>query len=61
MQKASVGHGKSKKDKTVKRRGLPCVRHSRSLLRVRVVRGEVTTLMKKKKGDVEAKKKQSEG
>jgi hypothetical protein len=55
MQKVNVSHGKTKMDKTVRRRELSCVRRSRSLYRGRVVRGAVPRSMEEK-SDEEAKK-----
>jgi hypothetical protein len=45
MQKANVSHGKTKMDKTVRRRELPCVRRSRSLYIGQVVRDAVLMSM----------------
>jgi hypothetical protein len=56
IKEANVGHGKIKMDKIVRRIELPCVRHSRSLYRGRVVCGVVPMLIERK-SDEEAKKK----
>jgi hypothetical protein len=49
MQKANVGHGKSKMDEMVRRRQLPCIRCSRPLYRGRVVCGAVPMSVESKK------------
>jgi hypothetical protein len=49
MQKANVSHGKSNMDKTVRRRELPWVHHSRSLYRKRIVRGAGLKSIQRKK------------
>jgi hypothetical protein len=49
MQKATVSHDKSKMDKMVRRRELPCVRRSGSLQGRRVVRGAMLMSMERKK------------
>jgi hypothetical protein len=57
MQKVNVSHGKLKMDKMVRRRGLPCVRRSKSLHRERVVGGKCRCRLKEKR-DEGAKKEQ---
>jgi hypothetical protein len=57
MQKVNVSHVKTKFDKVVRRRELPCVRHSKSLYRGRAVCCVVVMSMERK-SDEEAKKKQ---
>jgi hypothetical protein len=49
MQKVNVSQGKTKMDKTVRRRELPCVHHSRSLYRERVGCGAASISMEKKR------------
>jgi hypothetical protein len=49
MQKANVSHDKRKMDKMVRGRGLPCVRRSRALRRVRVVRRAMPVSLGKKR------------
>jgi hypothetical protein len=59
VQKVNVSHGKTKMDKTVRGRELPCVRHWRSLYKGRFVVCAVPMSMKKR--DEEAKKMQRNG
>jgi hypothetical protein len=49
MQKANASHGTAKMDRLVRRRELPCVRHSYSLHRGRVAGGAVPMSMERKK------------
>jgi hypothetical protein len=48
-RKVNVSHGKTKMDKMVRRRGLPCIRHSRSLHREKVVCGAVPISVERKR------------
>jgi hypothetical protein len=53
IENVNVGHGKTKMDKTVRRRELPCVRRSRLLYRERVVRyadGKKKVIKNQRKG-----------
>jgi hypothetical protein len=49
LKDVNVSHGKTKKDKNVKRRELPCVRRSSSLFKERVVLDVVQMSMERKK------------
>jgi protein-tyrosine-phosphatase len=61
MQRANVSHGKTKMDKTVRKRGVSCGHRSRPFYTSQVVRGTLVISMERKKGDEKAKKKQSKG
>jgi hypothetical protein len=49
MQKENVSHNKAKVDKMVRKSALPCVRRSRLMYSVQVVRSVVLLSIKKKK------------
>jgi hypothetical protein len=61
MQKTNVSHGKTKMDKMVRRRELPCFRCSSAYYRGRVVRSAIPIVDGKKKSDKEAMKRQRRG
>jgi hypothetical protein len=49
MQKTIISHDETELDKTVRKKELPCIRHSRSLYRGQVVHGVVLMSMERKK------------
>jgi hypothetical protein len=60
LQKTNVSQGKTKMDKIVRRRGLPCVRRLRSLYSVQVVHDAVQMLLERK-SDEEPQKSERKG